>query len=128
MFSLLTQIQMNMRNQAFNTIAAICLLGGLSFASLLTSRAQDVSLDEFRRMHSELREKMANDLDQAITYLEAQTEKQPDSSDVQVLRHSLASKLADDQRYADAMTQYQKLLDFQIANLDRTDQQSHCFN
>ena len=74
-------------------------------------------------MHSELREKMANDLDQAITYLEAQTEKQPDSSDVQVLRHSLASKLADDQRYADAMTQYQKLLDFQIANLDRTDQQ-----
>ena len=123
MFSLLTQIQMNMRNQAFNTIAAICLLGGLSFASLLTSRAQDVSLDEFRRMHSELREKMANDLDQAITYLEAQTEKQPDSSDVQVLRHSLASKLADDQRYADAMTQYQKLLDFQIANLDRPDQQ-----
>ena len=43
MFSLLTQIQMNMRNQAFNTIAAICLLGGLSFASLLTSRAQDVA-------------------------------------------------------------------------------------
>jgi len=66
---------------------------------------QDSDLDAFRRMHTELQQQMAEDIDQAIVFLDAQVAKQPESSDVQVLRHSLGSKLANQSRYADALIQ-----------------------
>lgn len=84
---------------------------------------QDPALEAFRLMHAELQQQMAEDIDQAIVFLDAQVTKQPESSDVQVLRHSLGSKLAEEARYADALTQYQKLLEFQIAHLAEQDQQ-----
>jgi thiol-disulfide isomerase/thioredoxin len=79
---------------------------------------QDPALDAFRQMQAALQNEMSEDLDQAIVYLDAQIEKQPESYDVQVLRHSLASKLANEERYVEALEQYQELLDFQIAHLE----------
>ena len=93
---------------------------------LLTSAdsiGQDPGLEEFRRMHSELRQRMDEDLDQAVVYLDAQIEKQPDSADLQVLRHSLASKLSDERRYSEAIDQYRKLLDHQIKNINEKENQ-----
>ena len=84
---------------------------------------QDPGLDAFRRLHAELQQQMAEDLDQAIVFLDAQVAKQPESSDIQVLRHSLGSKLSDESRYADALIQYQKLLDFQLTYLAEQEQQ-----
>ncbi len=84
---------------------------------------QDPALDAFRRMHADLQQQMAEDIDQAIIFLDDQVAKQPESSDVQVLRHSLGSKLADESRYADALKQYEKLLDFQVAHLAEQEQQ-----
>ena len=80
-------------------------------------------LEEFRRLHSELRQRMDEDLDQAVIYLETQIQKTPASADLQVLRHSLASKLTDEERYGEAIDQYTKLLDYQIANLKAQENQ-----
>jgi thiol-disulfide isomerase/thioredoxin len=84
---------------------------------------QDPALEAFRRMHTELQQQMAEDIDQAILFLDDKVAKQPESSDVQVLRHSLGSKLADESRYVDALKQYEKLLDFQVAHLAEQTQQ-----
>ena len=100
---------------------AILAASGLPVANELSG--QDPGLEAFRRMHAELQQQMAEDIDQAIVFLDAQVTKQPESSDVQVLRHSLGSKLAEESRYADALKQYEKLLDFQIAHLAEQDQQ-----
>ena len=80
--------------------------------------SQEISLEEFRRLHNELRQRMEADLDEASAYLESEISKQPKSEDLQVLRHSLASKLASERSYKEANEQYQKLLEFQIAHLD----------
>lgn len=99
------------------------ILSAAWVSELTDLHGQDPALDAFRRMHAELRQQMANDLDEAIVFLNSEIEKQPDSPDVQVLRHSLGSKLAEESRYAEALEQFEKLLDFQIANLKEQEQQ-----
>ena len=115
-------------NKRFQKHAAFLLIPAAILAAFwlpvaTDSHGQDPALDAFRRMHAELQRQMAEDIDQAIVFLDAQVTKQPESSDVQVLRHSLGAKLADESRYADALKQYEKLLDFQIAHLAEQGQQ-----
>jgi thiol-disulfide isomerase/thioredoxin len=115
-------------NKRFQKHAAFLLIPAAILAAFCQPVAtdlhgQDPALDAFRRMHAELQRQMAEDIDQAIVFLDAQVTKQPESSDVQVLRHSLGAKLADESRYADALKQYEKLLDFQIAYLAEQGQQ-----
>ncbi len=77
----------------------------------------------FRELHDDLRERMSDDLGQAETYLESQILADPDSGDLNVLRHSLASKLLDAGKYKAATAQFEKLLDFQIQNINDTENQ-----
>ena len=88
------------------------------------SRAQEKSdLATFRRLHDELREKMAEDLATATTYLDSQIEANPESEDLNVLRQSLASRLAAEENFKAANDQYSKLIDFQIKQLARPQNQ-----
>ena len=79
--------------------------------------AQDSDLDAFRKLQDELRMHMDEDLAKAAEFLEGKIASEPDSEDLQFLRHSLASRLAEDRDYKGADAQFQKLLDFQIQNL-----------
>ncbi|MGI9467603.1 MAG: hypothetical protein ACR2OA_10820, partial [Rubripirellula sp.] len=115
-------------NKCFPKHAALLLIPAAFLAAswlpvATTLHGQDPALDAFRRMHAELQRQMAEDIDQAVVFLDDQVAKQPESSDVHVLRHSLGSKLADESRYADALKQYEKLLDFQVAHLTEQEQQ-----
>ena len=84
---------------------------------------QSGDLAEFRRLHNELRQRMDEDLDQAITYLDAEIAQAPDSADLNVLRHSLASRLLQQQDFQAANEQLNQLLDFQIKHVDQTENQ-----
>ena len=111
------------KHAAFLLIPAV-IIAALSWFTVSSElHGQDPTLEAFRRMHAELQSKMAEDIDQAVVFLDGLAEEQPESSDVQVLRHSLASKLADASRFADALKQYEKLLEFQIAHLAEQEQQ-----
>lgn len=90
----------------------------LLMTNLAGVSSQEISLEEFRTLHNELRQRMDEDPDEARVYLESEIAKQPESEDLQVLRHSLASKLASEASYEEANQQYRKLLDFQISHLD----------
>jgi thiol-disulfide isomerase/thioredoxin len=81
--------------------------------------AQELSLEEFRRLHDELRQRMSEDLGEAEAFLEDLITKTPDSSDLNVLRESLASRWAADKNFDKANLQLGRLLDFQIAHLDQ---------
>ena len=96
----------------------ICALGGM-----LVAFGQDGGLAEFRKLHHELRQRMDDDIDAANDFLEVEISKSPESSDLQVLRHSLASRLASERRYQDATAQFNKLLDFQIKHLSERENQ-----
>ena len=123
MMSIQQLTQLSYQKHAVCLLITVAILAGPWLMGPLILQGQDPALEAFRQMHAELREQMAEDLDQAIVYLDAQIEKQPESSDVQVLRHSLASKLSEESRYVEAMEQYQKLLDYQIAHLEQQEQQ-----
>ncbi len=80
-------------------------------------------LDAFRKLHNELREKMAEDLVVATTFLESRIESSPDSEDLNVLRQSLASRLAAEGNFTAANEQYSRLIDFQIRHVDQPQSQ-----
>ncbi|QDT13104.1 TlpA family protein disulfide reductase [Planctomycetes bacterium K23_9] len=82
--------------------------------SLGTTAQEKNSLAEFRRLHDELRDKMADDLIAATIYLESKIEVDPESEDLNVLRQSLASRLASEGNFKAANEQFAKLLEFQL--------------
>lgn len=83
-------------------------------------RAQDSDLEAFRMLHAELRERMDDDLQDAVAFLESKIAQNPDSEDHQVLRHSLASRFLDGQDYQQATAQFRKLLDFYLKHADHS--------
>lgn len=101
--------------------AAACLRCGafcLLFTLLMSSAsAQDLPIEEFRRLNDELRQKMSEDMESAESYLEGMIKESPTSSDLNVLRESLASRWADAGKFDRANQQLDRLLDFQIQNL-----------
>jgi thiol-disulfide isomerase/thioredoxin len=117
----------------FNTtspLAVVCsllLLFGLLTVQphhqLIAVGQEPGDLESFRKLHDELRERMDADLEAASKYLESQIAASPDSADLNVLRHSLASRFAEQRNYKDANTQFQKLLDFQIQHVNQSDNQ-----
>lgn len=94
-----------------------CMLGVTIFLAGPALFGQDLSLEEFRKLNNDLREKMSEDMDAAESYLEDLIKKSPESGDLNVLRESLASKWASDGKYDRAYKQLDQLLDFQTANL-----------
>lgn len=110
--------KISFKNNAVCLLVPVAIIAGSWLLVTTDLHGQDPALDAFRQMQAALQQQMSEDLDQAIVYLDAQIEKQPESYDVQVLRHSLASKLADEERYVEAFEQYQELLEFQIAHLE----------
>ncbi|WP_182868210.1 TlpA family protein disulfide reductase [Rhodopirellula sp. JC639] len=97
-------------------VACACLT--LPKGTLL--RAQDAGLDAFRKLHGELRERMETDLQDAVTFLDSKIAENPDSEDHHVLRHSLASRFADQEDYREATAQFRKLLDFYLKHADES--------
>ena len=95
--------------------AFVCLS---SFA--LTAAAQDLDLQAFRELQNELRQQLDTDLQKATEFLEKKIEADPDSEDLQFLRHNVASRYAEDGDYNAADSQFQKLLDFQIKHLQQS--------
>jgi thiol-disulfide isomerase/thioredoxin len=93
------------------------LLGGL------IARGQDSDLAAFRKLHNELRTRMDEDLKAAAEYLDDQIATDPDSADLNVLRHSLATRFTKEGDYAAANDQFAKLLEFQIKHVDETENQ-----
>jgi thiol-disulfide isomerase/thioredoxin len=83
-------------------------------------RAQDSDLEAFRMLHAELRERMDDDLQDAVTFLDSKIAENPDSEDHNVLRHSLASRFLDGQDYQQAAAQFRKLLDFYLKHADHS--------
>ncbi len=98
------------------------LLVGLLFGGIDAS-AQESDLDAFRKLHSELRQRMDDDLSEAAEYLESKLAAAPDSADLNVLRHALASRLIEERNFKAANEQFSKLLDFQIKHVDETENQ-----
>ncbi len=66
---------------------------------------------------------MDQDLKAAATYLDSQIAADPGSADLNVLRHSLATRFIKENDYAAANDQFQKLLDFQIQHVDESENQ-----
>ncbi len=106
------------RLTAFGLLALFALLlGGM------ITLGQDSDLEAFRKLHNELRGRMDQDLAEATKYLESQIAASPDSPDLNVLRHSLASRFLEQRDFGDANAQFGKLLDFQIKHIDETENQ-----
>ncbi len=116
---------MQLRFDVTSTLTAVVgfvLLVGLLFGGI-NSPAQESDLDAFRRLQSELRQRMDDDLAEATEYLESKLTATPDSADLNVLRHSLASRLIEERNFKAANEQFSKLLDFQIKHVDQTENQ-----
>lgn len=102
---------------------------GLAFGALfalgvsVTSGQDSAELDLFREMHGELRQRMENDLDDATKFLNAKIAAEPNSVDLNVLRHSLAARLASERRFDEANQQFGQLLDFQIERVKEGESQ-----
>ncbi|QDV40508.1 Thiol-disulfide oxidoreductase ResA [Stieleria neptunia] len=92
-----------------------CTLPGIGLL-----RAQDPGLDAFRMLHAELRERMDDDLQGAVEFLDSKIAENPDSEDHHVLRHSLASRFSDQQDDQKAIAQFRKLLDFYLKRADQS--------
>jgi thiol-disulfide isomerase/thioredoxin len=117
----------------FHPTSTLCALGSLILLIAVTVASPQITvvavgqdsgdLDSFRKLYAELRERMDQDLEKAGEYLEAQIAASPDSIDLNVLRHSLASRLIEQRKYREAGAQFQKLLDFQIEHVDQRDNQ-----
>lgn len=107
------------------TLAAavgVILWVGLSLG-VVHCLAQESDLDAFRKLHRELRQRMDADLTGAIEFLESKLAESPDSADLNVLRHALASRLAQQREFKKANGQFTKLLEFQINHVgDRENQ------
>ena len=83
-------------------------------------RAQDSDLEAFRKLHADLRDRMDDDLQEAVTFLDSKISQNPDSEDHNVLRHSLASRFFDERDYQQAAAQFRKLLDFYLKHADHS--------
>ena len=88
------------------------VLGGMGGVSSQESSG----LDLFRQVHSQLLERMERDLSEATEFLEAQISKHADG-ELNVLRESLALKLAEAGDEEKALGQLQKLLTYQSENV-----------
>ncbi len=108
---------------ALPSVAALALVSLVGFSCLATVCLSDDrdDLAAFRRLHSELRQRMDKDLAEATQFLESEIAASPDSLDLNVLRHSLASRLIEQQNWKDATAQFRKLLDFQIKHVDQSE-------
>lgn len=104
---------------ALRLLIGIALLVG----GIVAVAQQSGDLAAFRTLHNDLRQRMDNDLDEAAKYLEAKIAESPDSADLNVLRHSVASKFFERQAYKEANSQFRKLLDFQIEHIDESENQ-----
>ena len=100
-----------------------CLAVIATLAWNLQLLGQDGDLAKFRQMANELRQRMSEDMTAAAEYLEQEIQRNPESADLQVLRHSLASKLLDQEKFQAANEQFRKLLEFQIANVADSENQ-----
>ncbi|QEG00884.1 Thiol-disulfide oxidoreductase ResA [Stieleria maiorica] len=98
--------------------AVVCVCLTLPSDTLL--RAQDAGLEAFRKLQAELRGRMDSDLQAAVTFLDSKIAENPDSEDHHVLRHSLASRFADQADYRQATEQFRKLLDFYLKHADES--------
>ncbi|MDG2220192.1 MAG: TlpA disulfide reductase family protein [Rubripirellula sp.] len=98
------------------SLVAMIWLAAVTFGSV--AQAQDLEIEEFRRLHNELRERMSEDLGDAESYLEELIVKSPDSADLNVLRESLASRWSAEGKFDRANSQLNRLIDFQISHLD----------
>ena len=103
------------------TLACLCFAVTMIFTE--TSRGQDADREAFRKMHNELRTRMADDLKGAAEYLEAEIAKSPDSADLNILRHSVATRMIKERQFDGAASQFQSLLDFQVKHIDETENQ-----
>ncbi len=93
-------------------LSVISLIAASLAASTIAQENGDLA--EFRRLHDELRVQMSDNLDQAVVFLESKIKAKPDSEDLNVLRQSLASRLAAEGKFQSANEQLEKLLDFQL--------------
>ncbi|MCP4890514.1 MAG: redoxin domain-containing protein [Planctomycetaceae bacterium] len=98
------------------SLVLVCCLGVFQSGAIV--QAQDLGIEEFRRLHNELRERMSEDLGDAESYLEELISKSPDSADLNVMRESLASRWSAEGKFDQANSQLDRLIDFQIANLE----------
>ncbi len=101
----------------------VALLLVLLLAVVPSASQEPGDLDDFRRLHDDLRQRMEEDLEQATLFLETKIGESPDSADLNVLRHSLASRLTEDRDFQGANEQFQKLLDFQIKHVRESENQ-----
>ncbi|MGB7343203.1 MAG: TlpA disulfide reductase family protein [Pirellulaceae bacterium] len=103
-------------------------LAVLAFALVVLFSASPLAQEQsdlatFRKLHDDLRERMAEDLIAATTFLEAKIAESPDSEDLNVLRQSLSSRLAAEGNFKAANDQLGKLLEFQIQHIDQSQNQ-----
>lgn len=113
---------MRLRFEAF-VPGTLLLLGVLCGPYAAVVSGQQYDRDAFRKLHNELRERMAEDLGEATKYLESQISESPDSADLNALRHSLASQYLRERQYKEANDQFLKLLEFQIKHIDQAENQ-----
>ena len=106
-----------------STIPTVFLLASGLLIPSIAPADKPMSRDEFRKLQSELREKMDEGLDVATKFLEDKIADTPESADLQYFREILAERLTDERKYDEAVTQIQRLLDFQIAHVDQSDSQ-----
>ncbi|EMI22963.1 Redoxin domain protein [Rhodopirellula maiorica SM1] len=77
------------------------------------------SVDTFRQQWNDLRERMDENLSDAAEYLESQIAKDPDSEDLNTLRHAVATRFIEQQQYNEAAEQFRKLLEFQCKHREK---------
>lgn len=92
----------------------------LAFVFFSSSRAEDAPpVDTFRQQLNDLRERMDQDLADAAEYLESQIAKDPNSEDLNILRHTVATRFFEQQKYKEATSQFEKLLEFQCKHSEK---------
>ena len=117
--------QMQLRYGVASLAAAFAcvLFVGLPFGGIVSRAQESADLAAFAKLHSELRQRMDDNLADATGYLESKIAESPESADLNVLRHSLASRLIEERDFSEANQQFAKLLEFQIKHVDETENQ-----
>ncbi|WP_345686653.1 TlpA disulfide reductase family protein [Novipirellula caenicola] len=92
-------------------------VGSVYFSSLHADDAN--SVDTFRQQWNDLRERMDENLADAAQYLESLIAKDPESEDLNTLRHAVATRFIEAQQYKEATEQFEKLLEFQCDHSDK---------
>ncbi|WP_372717240.1 TlpA family protein disulfide reductase [Novipirellula sp.] len=93
---------------------AIAFTLAVAFLFCSSSHADDAApVDTFREQLNDLRERMDENLADAANYLESQIAKDPESEDLNILRHTVATRFIEQRKYKEATAQFEKLLEFQ---------------